>query len=254
MTVPVDAAWLVALLLATARAVAWLCIVPPFANRQVIPTPVTIAVGLGLGLLVAPGIPSAALPQTTAGLVGSLVLQVMTGAALGFVINLLLSAITTAGSMLDLGGGLTLPPSEDPLSLQQTPIMGQFYEQVAVLLLFASGGYLVIVQGFVHSFATPAYSLAGSGRVATVVTTDLATFFTSALEIACPILAILFGAQIVLAMLAKAAPQVNVWILGFPLQVFLVLVLAAVGISVIPGYLGNLLTRALGDGARMFGG
>ncbi len=254
MTVPVDAPWLIALLLATARAVAWLFVVPPFGNRAVIPTPVTVAIGLGLGLMVAPGIPAADLPQTTAGLAGSVVVQVVTGAGIGFVVNLLLSAITAAGSLLDLGGGLTLPPSEDPLTLQQTPIMGQFYEQVAVLLLFASGGYLVIVQGFVHSFAAPAYSLAVSGRVASVVTVDLATFFTSALEIACPILAVLFGAQIVLAMLAKAAPQVNVWILGFPLQVFLVLVLAAVGISVVPGFLGSLLTRALGDGARMFGG
>lgn len=254
MTVSVGAPWLIALLLATARAVAWLFVVPPFNNRQVIPSPVTVATALGLGLMVAPGIPAADLPQTTAGLVGSVVVQVVTGAAIGFVVNMLLSAITAAGSLLDLQGGLTLPPSQDPLSLEQTPIIGQFYEQVAVLLLFASGGYLVMVQGFVHSFAAPAYTLAASGRVATVVTTDLATFFTSALEIACPILAVLFGAQIVLAMLAKAAPQVNVWILGFPLQVFLVLLLVAMGISVLPGYLGNLLTRALGDGARMFGG
>lgn len=253
MTVPLDATWLIALLLVTTRAVAWLFAVPPFNNSTVVPTPVTLSIAVGLGLLVAPDLPAASLPQTTAGLIGAVAVQVVTGLAIGFVVNLLLSAVTAAGSFLDLTGGLTLPPSQDPLSLDQTPIVGQFYEQVMVLLLFASGGYLVMVQGFVHSFSDPAFTLAASGRVASVLVTDLAVFFTSALEIACPIMAVLFGAQMVLALLAKAAPQVNVWILGFPVQVFLVLVMVAVGISVVPGFLGNLLTRALGDASRMFG-
>ena len=206
-----------------------------------------------LRLLLAPQLETASLPTTTPSLIGAVIAQVLTGAALGFVIQLLLSAVTAAGSILDLVGGLTLPPAIDPLSLDQTPLMGQFYQQVVVLLLFVTGGYLLMIEGFVNSFRGPGFTLAGSGRVASVLVTDLGVFFTSALEIAAPVMVVLFAAQIVLALLSKAAPQVNVWILGFPLQVFLVLVLVAVAISAIPGFLTNILTRGLGDGARMFG-
>jgi flagellar biosynthetic protein FliR len=253
VTIAVNASWLIAFLLVMARALAWLLVVSPFASRKVVPTLALLGIAAGFGFLVAPQLETASLPTTTPSLIGAVIAQVLTGAALGFVIQLLLSAVTAAGSILDLVGGLTLPPAIDPLSLDQTPLMGQFYQQVVVLLLFVTGGYLLMIEGFVYSFRGPGFTLAGSGRVASVLVTDLGVFFTSALEIAAPIMVVLFAAQIVLALLSKAAPQVNVWILGFPLQVFLVLVLVAVAISAIPGFLTNILTRGLGDGARMFG-
>ena len=253
MTIAVNASWLIAFLLVMARALAWLLVVSPFASRKVVPTVALLGIAAGFGFLVAPQLETSSLPTTTPSLIGAIVAQVLTGAALGFVIQLLLSAVTAAGSILDLVGGLTLPPAIDPLSLDQTPLMGQFYQQVVVLLLFVTGGYLLMIEGFVNSFRGPGFTLAGSGRVASVLVTDLGVFFTSALEIAAPVMVVLFAAQIVLALLSKAAPQVNVWILGFPLQVFLVLVLVAVAISAIPGFLTNILTRGLGDSARMFG-
>jgi flagellar biosynthetic protein FliR len=253
VTIAVNASWLIAFLLVMARALAWLLVVSPFASRKVVPTVALLGIAAGFGFLVTPQLETSSLPTTTPSLIGAIVAQVLTGAALGFVIQLLLSAVTAAGSILDLVGGLTLPPAIDPLSLDQTPLMGQFYQQVVVLLLFVTGGYLLMIEGFVNSFRGPGFTLAGSGRVASVLVTDLGVFFTSALEIAAPVMVVLFAAQIVLALLSKAAPQVNVWILGFPLQVFLVLVLVAVAISAIPGFLTNILTRGLGDGARMFG-
>ncbi|MGH9082232.1 MAG: flagellar biosynthetic protein FliR [Acidimicrobiales bacterium] len=253
MQIDISAPWLIAFLLVLARAVAWLMVVSPFSNRSVVPTMATVGIGGGLAILVAPTIEHTALPTDTAGLIGALVAQVATGLALGFVIQLLISAVMAAGNMLDLVGGLDLPPSMDPLSLEQTSLMGSFYEQVVVLLLFSTNGYLLMVDGFVRSFSGPGFTLGSSGTVAKVVTTDFGVFFTSALEIAGPIMVVLFAAQVVLALLSKAAPQTNVWLLGFPLQVFLVLVLVSIAVSLLPNYVANLLARALGDGARMFG-
>ena len=75
----------------------------------------------------------------------------------------------------------------------------------------------------------------------------------SALEIGGPILVVLFAAQVVLALVSRAAPQANVWFLGMPLQVLLVLVLVALAVSAVPNDLANLLDRGLGDAARLFG-
>ncbi len=253
MTIDVNALWLVAFFLVLARAVAWMAVVSPFSSRSVVPAMVTVAMGAGLALMVTPLVERSQLPSTVPGLLGDLVLQIVTGIAIGFVVQLMLSAVSAAGTYLDQAGGLTLPPSMNPLSATETPLMGQFYQQVVMLLLFATNGYLVMVEGFARSFSGPGFSLAATKPIATVVTTDLGVFFASSLEIAGPIMVVLFAAQVVLALVSKAAPQANVWFLGFPLQVFLVLLLVAVTASAIPGDLTNLLTRGLGDASRMFG-
>lgn len=253
MELPVNFAWLAAFLLAFARSIGWLLNVPPFSNRSVIPPVCTVAVASGIAMMVSPALPVSSIPTTFDGLVGALVFQLMSGIALGFVVNVLLSTVTAAGGMVDLFGGLNLPSAVDPLSLEQTPMLGQFYEQVMVVLLFLSGGYLYMLQGFARSFST-GYSLGASNRVALVLVNELSTFFVSALEIAAPILAVLFMTQVVLGMLTRAAPQMNVWIMGMPLQIFLSLTLVAIAVGSLPDYIGNIVGRAIGDTASLFGG
>lgn len=247
MAFTLDFRFLIGFLLALARTIAWLTIVPPFSNRQTIPPMATIATASGLSILVAPLIPVGQLPTDVAGLIGALVVQVVTGAAMGFVVSLLLSTFTAVGGFVDLMGGLNLPTSLDPLGLDQAPVLGQLYEQVAIVLLFVSGGYLVMVDGFVRSFQAPALTLASTSLLVRVLIVDLATFFLSALEIAAPLLAVLFATQIVLALLTKAAPQVNVWLLGMPLQIFISMLLVGIGLAVVPGSLSTILTRAMHD-------
>ena len=253
MTLDVNELWLIAFLLVLARALAWMMVVTPFSSRGAIPAVVTVGVASGLAILVAPRLEHLPMPHTTAGVIGALVLQVMTGLALGFVVQLLLSAVSAAGTLLDLTGGLSLPPSMNPLSGTQSALMGTFYSQVVVLLLFTSGGYLLMIDGFIRSFSGPGFTLETEKTVAAVIVTDLGAFFTASLELAGPILLVLFAAQVVLALLSKAAPQANVWLLGFPFQIFLVLVMVALTATGLPNDVANLLSRGIGDGAHMFG-
>lgn len=252
MGLSVNYAWLVAFLLVMVRAIVWLSVVPPFSDRTVIPVPATVGIAAGLACLVAPMVPSGMLPQSAPGFIGAIVVEVLTGLALGFVVNTLLGVFVSAGSLIDLFGGLNLPAAIDPLSLNQTPMVAQFYEQVAVLLLFASDSYLIVVAAFVRSFQLQGFSLALSTRVVDVLAGDLATLFSSALEMAGPIVLVLFATQIVLALLSKAAPQMNVWVMGMPLQIFLSLVLVALNVSVVPAYLGQAVGRATSEIAAMF--
>jgi flagellar biosynthetic protein FliR len=141
----------------------------------------------------------------------------------------------------------------NPVGVTEPPLMGNFYRQVVVLLLFATNGYLLMIEGFAHSFAGPGFSLESTRTIGTVVLVDLQVFFVSALEIGGPIMVVLFAAQVVLALVSRAAPQANVWFLGMPLQVLLVLVLVALAVAAVPGDLASLLDRGLGDAARLFG-
>lgn len=253
MTVQISAAALIAFLLVFARALGWLLVVTPFSSRRTIPTIVTVAIGAGMAFMVAPSLEHKPLPLTTPSLLGALALQVMTGLAIGFVIQLFIAAASAAGTLIDQMGGLRLQASMNPLSTTRTPLMGQFYQQAVVLLLFASGGYIYMVRGFAESFTGPGFSLVATRSIGTTITTDLGVFFVAALEIAGPIMVVLFATQIVLALVSKAAPQTNVWFLGMPIQIFLTLVLVAIGIAAMPNEVVNLLTRGLGDASRLFG-
>lgn len=253
MSFNVDPVWLLAFLLAFIRALAWLVVVPPFGNAQTVPRMALLGVACGLGIMAVPEISRTPIPTDTPGLIGAVILQVCTGVALGLSVRILLSAISSAGGLVDLFGGVNPPPTIDPLSENQTPIIGQFYDQVAIVLLFVSNGELLLVRGFDTSFGAAGLTLSSSAQAANVLTADLATFFTATLEIAAPLIVVLFATQICLAMLAKAAPMINVWILGFPIQALLSFVFVAIGIRVLPGYLDNLVSRALQDGAALFG-
>ena len=243
MSINVDPIWLLSFMLVLVRALAWLVIVPPFSNRSVIPTPALIGIAGGLAILGAQIVPPTAVPTDTASLVGSLVIQVFTGVVLGLPIRILLSAVASAGSMIDLFGGLNLPPSQDPLSENQVPILGQLYEQVGILILFVTNGEMLMVKGFMASLGKNAVTLNTSDVLANVFTNDLATYFTATLEIAAPLIAVLFATQIGLALLAKAAPQMNVWLLGLPLQALMSLAFVAIGLRVLPGYMTNIVSR-----------
>jgi flagellar biosynthetic protein FliR len=249
----VDPMWLLAFFLAFIRALAWLVVVPPFSNKQIVPRVVLIGVAGGLGILAVPQIAHNHIPTDTAGLIGAIVLQIFTGAAMGLCVLILISAVTAAGGMIDLFGGLNLPPAVDPLSENQTPMIGQFYEQVAMVLLFVSNGELLLVRGFETSFGAAGLTLSSAATASNVLSADLATFFTATLEIAAPLIVVLFATQISLAMLSKAAPQMNVWILGFPIQALLSLLFVAIGIKVLPGYVNNLVSRAVQDTAVLLG-
>ncbi len=253
MQISLDPTWLIGFLLAFVRSAAWLAVVPPFSNVQSLPRTVLVGVAGGFAILSAPLVAAAGVPTTTPALVGAIVMQVLAGVALGFSVRILVATIGSAGAMVDLLGGISVPPSMDPLSESQMPLIGQLYDQVAIVALFASNGELLLVRGFESSFATSGVVAGNGSHLANVLVADLATFFTASLEIAAPILAVLFCTQISLALLAKAAPQLNAWWLGMPLQILLSLLMTAFAIRVVPGYLTQLVDRALQDAHLILG-
>ena len=254
MVIDVNVAWLVAFLLALVRSVAWLAFTPPFNAKSSIPPIVTMATALGMAVAVAPSVAGSNVPLTTSALIGAVVLQAFTGVVLGMICQILITSFTVAGTLADLLGGIVLPAAIDPLSQNQTPLLAQFYEQVAIMLLFASGGELFIVGGFLRSFSAVGLTLSSAGGIAHIITIDIATMFTAGLEISGPILMVLFAAQVIMALLAKVAPQMNVWMLGFPVQVILAITMVSICIVTLPGFVDNITQRAVHDMATILGG
>jgi flagellar biosynthetic protein FliR len=240
----VPAVTLAALLLGTARATGFVLLAPPFNSRS-IPAPVKGAFAMALAVLlstqIAPG-----LPDITAGfLVVSAVTEVVIGAGLGFVVQVLFNAVQMAGDLIDVTGGFSLQPAYDPLSMSQTASIGRLHYLLAITLLFTSGGHLMIVKGFATSYVgLPVGGDVPTDQLASVLLTACSMMFLAALQIAGPMVAVLLLADVALALLSRAAPALNIFAIGFPVKIMLTLAMLGLTFPLLPPALDALLEHA----------
>ncbi len=243
----------VAFALAILRGTAFVYFCPPF-NTSAIPFPVKTVIAAGLAVPAITVLSHDVLPTTTPALLVAVVIQLAIGALMGFVIQLFVGALEGAGALIDQFSALNLPPSIDPLGLDQTPIIGQLYEWLATVLIFTSGGSILISEGLVRSFSAVGTVVpkADMQRLPTLIAGDVTDFFAGAVEIAAPVVAVVFVSQILLGLLAKSAPQANIYSLSFPLELLIVLVALSVAVFALPTDLTNLLGRGISQlvGAR----
>jgi len=247
VTIEAPAALIVAFVLGIVRASAWLVLVPPFGTRA-IPTVVKVGLAAALALPAAPRLaenpPSLDIPP----LIGAVLLQVAMGLALGFITMMAFAAVQAAGSLIDMFAGFTVAQAFDPLSGNQTALFGRFYQLLASTLLFATNGHILLFRGFMHSYEVAGLRAPSLGNLSEIGVEGLGAFMVAAVEIAAPLLAALFLTEVALGLLSRAAPQMNVFILGFPLKILLTLGLVGLVLPSLPGVMDSVVTRSVRSG------
>lgn len=240
-------------LLVMVRAISWIVVAPPFSMRAI---PIQVKIGLAgaLALSVGPGMADQSVPVETVPLVGAVLMQVAVGLILGFLTMMFISAVQAAGEMIDLFGGFSISSAFNPLTDSSAGVFGRFYNLLAFTLLFAINGHLLLVKGFLTSFeAVPLTGLALQD-LSSIFIGSVGQFLLAAVEIAAPLLAVLFLAEIGLGLLSRAAPQMNVFALGFSLKILVALGLAGLALPVLPGAVSSLVESALrASGAALNG-
>src|SRR4051812_41554631 len=244
MDLTVPAVTLAALLLGTARAAGFVFMAPPF-NSRTIPGPVKGALAMALSLLLSTQI-APTLGEPTAGfLVVAAVTEVVIGAALGFVVQVLFTAVQMAGDLIDVTGGFSLQPAYDPLAMTQNATIGRLHYLLAITLLFTSGGHLLIVKGFATSYVgLPVGGDVPTDQLAAVIIKAFSMMFLAALQIAGPMVAVLLLADVALALLSKASPSLNIFQLGFPVKIMLTLAMLGLSFPLLPPALDALMQNA----------
>jgi flagellar biosynthetic protein FliR len=254
MNVDLGIAQLVAVMLGAARAGAWMVLCPPF-NSRLIPVPVKALLSVGLALPMTPYLVGSLPSLETADIIASAALQVFVGAALGFLTLMLFSAIQAAGDLLDVFGGFTLAMAYDPLSQSQSSIFGRFYNLVAVTLLFATDAHELILRGFLQTFRTlPLDASFSLGTLSDLLVRGVGEMFLAAVQIAGPLIAVLFLTDAAFGLLNRVAPALNAFQLGFPAKIFLVLTLSGTAIAVLPRVLSGVVEKAVSAVVHLSGG
>jgi flagellar biosynthetic protein FliR len=245
---------LLAIILAAVRASAWLMVCPPF-NSRLIPGPVKALLSVALAVPMAPHLQGDLPSLQTSALIVSSAEQVVVGAALGFVTLVFFAVLQAAGDLIDVFGGFTLAFAFDPLSQSQSSVFGRFYNLLAVTLLFASDGHQLVLRGFLQSYKTlPLNNTLSLETLSEVLTNGLGELFLSAVQIAGPLIAVMFLTDVAFGLLNRVAPALNAFSLGFPAKIFLVLLLAGTAISVLPRIVDSLVQRSVSVVVQLSGG
>ena len=172
------------------------------------------------------------IPQSGIDYVFLLIGEAMIGIVLGFFLTVVFSAFLVAGQFFSLQMGFGASQVFDPLAQVQIPVMGQFLNLIAMLVFITTGGFQkIFLYGVDGSFrALKAVDLVVSKDfILRTMIGGLGRLFEQALVIAFPILGTLILVYVTMGLLAKAAPQMNLLLLGFPIAIsaaFLVLFLA----------------------------
>lgn len=234
MAVDVPADWILALLLGSVRVAGWLVVAPPFAGRSV-PGQVKALLSVALTLPLLPRLVDDLPPVEVGPVVAAAVVQFLVGAGLGFICFLLFAAFRTAGEMVDTLAGFAMSTAFDPTAMSQTSIIGRFQGMVASTLLLVTNGWLIVWHGFFRTFEIlPLDATFDTAAFATAVTDGLSAMVLAAVQIAAPMLAVLFIADVGLGLATRIAPQLNAFALGFPVKILLTITLIGYTFVMLP--------------------
>lgn len=245
MQLSVPFGWMEAVMLAGVRMTAFLVVAPPFSYRA-IPARIKAMLGIGLAVAVAPRVAEGHEPLDAAGFLGALVTELLVGLVLGFLVMTVFAAVQSAGSLIDLFGGFQLAQAFDPGSLVNGAQFTRLFHMAALALLFATDGYQLILLGLARSFtALPLGVGLDLGTAAESMVPALGQMVLAAVQIAGPLVVVLFLADVGLGLLTRVAPAINAFAMGFPLKILLTVILAGIVFVALPRIVSGLTGEAL---------
>ncbi|PPK67699.1 flagellar biosynthetic protein FliR [Methylobacter tundripaludum] len=199
----------------------------PLFSIQSVPARVRLVLSVAITLVVIPLLPP--LPTVEmfsyTGLMMAIA-QVMIGLTSGFILQLAFAAVVFAGQGIALSMGLGFSMMVDPQSGQQVPVVAQLYTVTATLIFISLNGHLVLIQMLLDSFKTLPISVEGinaTGIWSIIVWSS--QMFSGGLLLSMPIVASLLLVNVIFGVAARAAPQLQIFSVGFPVTLMLGLLL-----------------------------
>ncbi|GMR08238.1 MAG: flagellar biosynthetic protein FliR [Gammaproteobacteria bacterium] len=190
----------------------------PIFGTRFVPFRFKIILALTLTSIIVPAIPSIDVVPgfSPLGLVTA-IQQVVIGLAMGFSLQLVFGAYVLGGQVMAMGMGLGFASMNDPANGVVVPTVGQFYTIMVTLIFLSLDGHLVTIEVLADSFRTMPVGPTGLGGENLEKLVLWGSFmYISALKIALPVISALLTVNIGFAIVTRAAPQLNIFAIGFP--------------------------------------
>lgn len=227
--------------------------IAPFMGGRLVPAPVKAALTALLALLLVPHVAPTLGPLTAApSWIRAAVLgkEALVGAALGFVVALAFWAAQSAGQLVDMVRGAGMSEAALPQSRsERTSPVGSLLFQLTVVLFFMVGGHHLFLTALAGSYdAVPVMyvpSASGLGGFALLCCRLTADVILLALSLAAPVVAAVALADLILGLINRFTPQVNVFFLAMPAKALLGIGVLVLSVGLLLGALPPLLGRAV---------
>ena len=158
--------------------------------------------------------------------------QILIGTLLGFFLQLFFQLFILAGQMISMQVGLGMATMMDPINGASVPILGQMYLIFTTLMFFVLDGHLVMIEILAHSFYSYPIS---ADPYAILAYVDIASWgawlFSASFAIALPIVTAVLVVNFSFGFISRAAPQMNIFALGFPLTMLMGLFIVWIAVA-----------------------
>ncbi|MDJ0878516.1 MAG: flagellar biosynthetic protein FliR [Halieaceae bacterium] len=206
----------------------------PFFGARSIPVRSRVVLAMLLALMIAPTVPAPDVVLLSADGFILLLQQVLAGVVLGLLLQAVFAAVVMAGQTIATTMGLGFASTVDPQNGVQVAVVGQFYLIMATLIFLAVDGHLVMIELLAGSFLVLPIStqILPVDRLFEIVLW-CGGMFASSVLISLPVVAGVLLVNVALGVVTRAAPQLNIFAVGFPLTILVGFTLMLVSIPVL---------------------
>jgi flagellar biosynthesis protein FliR len=231
----------------------------PFFSAANFPVALRIALGVLMALLLTPTLPPADIKsQTLLALVGLMIQEVSIGLLLGFIARMVFFAADLAGHIISTELGLNMGAIFNPLTQQSSQVTSTVLFFLAAIVMLTLDLHHWMLLGFQRTYLV--LPIGGAGLNSALFTTVVAhttKVFVVGIQIAAPILAVSVVVTVIFAVLSRAVPQMNVFILSFPSRIMCGLFIFGFTLHLTAQHVLNYLNKLPDDLlhlARLLGG
>ncbi|MFB9329713.1 flagellar biosynthetic protein FliR [Paenibacillus aurantiacus] len=244
-------------LLIFCRITSFFVVAPVFSTRTV-PTMMKVGLSFIVALLIflSYGLKQTIVPDAT--YVLAVIREVLAGLLLGYTAYLFFTIIQTAGAFIDLQMGFGMANVIDPLTGVSSPLMGNFKFMVGTLVFLSMNGHHFLLNALLKSYewipiSNELFARVYDGSISEFLLRTFADTFMLALQMSAPLVVAMFLVDAGLGLLAKTAPQYNVFVIGAPMKILIGFLLLA---ALMPGLIDlfeNIFTLMFSALEKLFG-
>ncbi len=218
----------------------------PFFSANSIPMRVKLSLSVMLTLIILPVVPVVELDYIgVIGYAALLLQEAAVGLVLGFMCNICMYIVSFAGQLIDIEIGLSMANMFDPMTNISVTVTGNMYTYLVMLVMLVTNMHHYVLRAILDTFS---YFNIGKavfrGNIVEMIISFMGNYFMIGFRIVLPIFACMLIMNVVLGVLSRAAPQMNMFVVGIQLKVFvgiLVLLIIIPTISTVANYVSDIM-------------
>ncbi|MBR0575947.1 flagellar biosynthetic protein FliR [Proteiniclasticum sp. BAD-10] len=234
------------LLFILVRVTAFMVLIPGLSPKS-LPATAKLALSFGIALIVyqtLPPVPGYAEPVL---FILSALRETLIGLAMGFAGKLIFSAVEMAGQFVDFQAGYSMGALYDPITGATASHYGRFFSWLAIMVFFLLDLHHVLLLALMESFQIAPAGQLGFGAVKLDAVVHLFSLaFRMGFSMAAPLLIVLLLTDLVMGIISRTVPQINVFMLGMPLKTLVAMVMTLMLLSVFMSLAGRNLAQMEG--------